>query len=69
MLQEESSQVKEEDEKPKDKLHHTAYELLTTERAYVARLQLLDQVCYSKIWSFCPFSRSSGSVVESSPCE
>lgn len=37
--------LKEEEEKPKDKLHRIAHELLTTERAYVARLHLLDQVC------------------------
>lgn len=36
--------LQDEDEKPKDKLHQIAYELLTTERAYVARLHLLDQV-------------------------
>ena len=30
---------------PSDKLHYIAYELLTTERAYVDRLHLLDQVC------------------------
>ena len=30
---------------PNDKLHKIAYELLTTERAYVDRLHLLDQVC------------------------
>ena len=29
---------------PKDNLHKIAYELLTTESAYVARLHLLDQV-------------------------
>ena len=40
MLQEE-----ETEEEPKDKLHKIAYELLTTERAYVTRLHLLDQVC------------------------
>ncbi|XP_053377167.1 FYVE, RhoGEF and PH domain-containing protein 4-like isoform X3 [Mercenaria mercenaria] len=33
----------EEEEKPKDRLHQIAHELLTTERAYVARLNLLDQ--------------------------
>ena len=36
--------LQDEDEKPKDKLHQIAYELLTTERAYVSRLHLLDQV-------------------------
>ncbi|WAR26389.1 FGD4-like protein [Mya arenaria] len=37
------SESQEEDEKPRDKLHQIAYELLTTERAYVSRLHLLDQ--------------------------
>ena len=30
---------------PTDKLHKIANELVTTERAYVDRLHLLDQVC------------------------
>ncbi|XP_052213591.1 FYVE, RhoGEF and PH domain-containing protein 4-like isoform X3 [Dreissena polymorpha] len=43
------SESKEEDEKPKDKVHQIAYELLTTERAYVARLRLLEEVFHTRI--------------------
>ncbi|XP_052780076.1 FYVE, RhoGEF and PH domain-containing protein 4-like isoform X2 [Mya arenaria] len=45
------SESQEEDEKPRDKLHQIAYELLTTERAYVSRLHLLDQVFHARVMS------------------
>ncbi|XP_060562107.1 FYVE, RhoGEF and PH domain-containing protein 4-like [Ruditapes philippinarum] len=43
------SKKKEEEEKPKDKLHQIAHELLTTERAYVARLNLIDQTFHFRV--------------------
>ncbi|KAL4226024.1 FYVE [Mactra antiquata] len=39
----------DEDVKPRDKLHEIALELLTTERAYVDRLHLLDQVFHFRV--------------------
>lgn len=43
------TQEEEAEEEPKDKLHKIAYELLTTERAYVTRLHLLDQVFHFRV--------------------
>ncbi|KAH3816374.1 hypothetical protein DPMN_117890 [Dreissena polymorpha] len=48
-LDDTSKPKQEEDEKPKDKVHQIAYELLTTERAYVARLRLLEEVFHTRI--------------------